>query len=388
VIIDEQPFMVTHVAEDMAAITGGVPAVVYQLSKNLVGCGITNEIVYSCGTLESIYNGVAVYEYPPSRIGRLWFYSHQLRCSLKRLIKPYSGGLARVLHIHGAWSAPQFFSAIYAYKNKTPFIFTAHGMLEPWLWNNQGLWIAIKKRVYWHFFAKAALSRATVIHAITPLEMRHLSKLFPDSRIEVIPNAIDVLDLENLPRKKIRKTILFLGRIESKKGIDILLEAFASADLSAEWSLEIVGPVWSQNYLNSLHKIIEVGNMKARVTFLGPLFGSEKQEKIDTSWVLVAPSYSEVVGLVNLEASSRCVPTITTYQTGLYDWEDGGGILIEPNIGELTEALKNVCAWTLEERVEKGLLSYSLIKSRYSWEVVMKQWTTLYSSIINRECRA
>jgi glycosyltransferase involved in cell wall biosynthesis len=259
-------------------------------------------------------------------------------------------------------------------------------MLEPWLWDKQGLWISIKKRIYWHLFAKAALSRATVIHAITPLEKKHLSKLFPSSRIEVIPNAIDVLDFEELTKKDIKKTILFLGRIEPKKGVDILLEAFANADLDSEWKLEIVGPVWSQNYINNLLKIIEARGIQARVRFLGPLFGLEKQEKIDTSWVLVAPSHSEVVGLVNLEASSRGVPTITTYQTGLYDWEDGGGVLIEPNVSSLTAALKRVCSWTTEERVERGKLSHHLIKSRYSWDVIVEKWMTLYASILNGEC--
>ncbi len=385
---DGRSLIVTHVAEDMAIITGGVPAVICQLSKRLLEHGIANEVIYASGRQELIFDGVTAHQYPPSSIGRIWFYSNQLKHSLRQLIKPFSGDLIRVLHIHGAWSAPQFFSAINAYKSKTPFIFTAHGMLEPWLWDKQGLWISIKKRIYWYLFAKAALSRATVIHAITPLEMSHLSKLFPDIRIEVIPNAIDVLDLENIPKRCITKTILFLGRIEPKKGVDILLEAFSEANLDSEWNLEIVGPVWSESYFNRLCEIVERKNIQARVRFLGPLFGPEKQEKIDSSWVLVAPSYSDTVALVNLEASSRGVPTITTYQTGLYDWEDGGGILIEPNVGSLSEALKITCSWTLDERVRRGISSHSLIKNRYSWEVVIKKWITLYSSILNKECCA
>ena len=383
--IASQSLIVTHVAEDMAKITGGIPAVVCQLSQRLSYKGISSEVVYASGNVEPILDGVVMHKYPPSRIGRLWFYSSQLKYGLRCLIQPSSDGITKVLHVHGAWSAPQFLSAINAYKSKVPIVFTAHGMLEPWLWNNQGIWILIKKRIYWHFFAKRVLSRASVIHAITPLEMTHLSKLFPGSRIEIIPNAVDILDLDKLPSKCIAKRILFLGRIEPKKGVDLLLHAFADANLGSEWSLEIAGPIWSNSYYNRLCKIIDSRNIHAGVRFLGPLFGLEKQEKIDTSWVLAAPSYSEVVGLVNLEASSRRVPTITTYQTGLYDWEDGGGILIDPTIASLAKALKIACSWSLDERIKRGISSHGLIKQRYSWEVVIKKWAILYSSTLNEK---
>lgn len=384
--IEAQSLLVTHVAEDMSTITGGVPAVIYQLSRRLFEGGISSEVAYAVG--DSTYDGVLHFKYPPSRFGRLWFYSHQLQRGLKNLLRPFRQDLKKVLHIHGVWSAPQFFSAVYAFKSKTPFIFSAHGMLEPWLWDRQGFINYIKKKVYWYLFVKNTISRASVIHAITPLEANNLSKLFPSSHIEVIPNAVDVADIEELPKNPLSKRILFLGRIEPKKGVDVLLEAFSDADLESEWILEIVGPVWSENYYKQLCKIVDSRNMQARIFFLGPLFGLEKQQKIDSSWVLIAPSHSEVIGLVNLEASSRAVPSITTYQTGLYDWEDGGGILIEPNVNSLTKAIKIACSWTLEERIKKGILSHELVKVRYSWDVVIKQWINLYLSILSEDQRA
>ena len=61
--------------------------------------------------------------------------------------------------------------------------------------------------------------------------------------------------------------------------------------------------------------------------FLGPVYGAEKWALIQRAWAMIVPSYSEVVGMVNLEAALCSVPSITTYETGLTDWNEGGGDL-------------------------------------------------------------
>lgn len=98
----------------------------------------------------------------------------------------------------------------------------------------------------------------------------------------------------------------------------------------------------------------------------GPLFGEEKRNLIDTEWVLAAPSHSEVVGLVNLEAAARCLPTITTHQTGLHDWEPGDGLLVEPNVDALGQALEAACSWSEQEQRDRGMASRRLVQQRYS----------------------
>ncbi|HUW75526.1 MAG TPA: glycosyltransferase [Gallionella sp.] len=371
---------VVHVAEDVARIAGGVPAVVHQLSERLSRNGIPVQIVHATGDPGELPPGVEVFTFPPTGLGRLWSWGRGLRGGVARLAEA-SNGDAPVFHVHGAWSAPQYFAARTAHQAGVPFVFTAHGMLEPWLWDQQGWKIRAKKRVYWSALAYPSLSKASVIHAITPLEQKHLARLFPNNRIEVIPNAIDMSDTEECPQDERCKTILFLGRIEPKKGVDVLLRAFASAQISKEWSIDVVGPAWSQAYLSVLKSIVDECELGERVRFRGPLFGEEKRKLIDTAWVLTAPSHSEVVGLVNLEAAARCLPSITTRQTGLYDWEQGGGILIEPNDDDLCRALEATCSWSAQEQRDRGLASRRLVQQRYSWQVVMPMWIQLYSSL-------
>ena len=368
---------VVHVAEDVARIAGGVPAVVCQLSERLSRNGVSVQIVHATGNPGELPPGVAVFTYPPTSLGKLWSWGYGLQNGLERLAED-----AKLFHVHGAWSAPQYFAARVAHKADVPFVFTAHGMLEPWLWNQQGLRIRTKKRIYWSALAYPVFKNASVIHAITSLEQKNLARLFPNNRIEVIPNAIDVSEEAEIhPQVERGKIILFLGRIDPKKGVDVLLRAFARAKIDKEWSVHIVGPTWSQLYLSGLKAIVEECGLSQRVRFHGPLFGNEKQKLIDSAWVLAVPSHSEAVGLVNLEAAVGCLPTITTHQTGLHDWEQGGGLLVEPSDDEFVRALEKACSWSAQEQRDRGLASRRLVQQRYSWQAVMPMWIQLYSSL-------
>jgi len=371
---------VTHVTEDISAIAGGVPAVVRQLSERFVGLGILVQIAHATGAPSDLPAEVDVFTFPPTGLGHAWALGHGLREGVAQLAAP-ADGYRSVFHIHGAWSAPQYFAARSAHASGTPFVFTAHGMLDPWLWNEQGWRVRLKKRAYWAAAAYPVLSKASVIHALTPLERQHLSRLFPQNRIEVIPNAIDVEDLEECPRSERSKTLLFLGRIEPKKGVDLLLRAFAKARISSEWSLDIVGPVWTQTYLSELKAIVKEFELEERVRFRGPLFGEEKRKMIDAAWVMVAPSHSEGLSLVNLEAAARGLPSITTPPAGLHDWESGGGLLVEPNDGAVRKAIETSCSWSAQEQRDRGVASRRLVQQRYSWQVVLPMWSQLYSSL-------
>jgi len=215
------------------------------------------------------------------------------------------------------------------------------------------------------------------------MERDELHALLPGSRIEVIPNAIELPPAGGAQQPR-QRTVLFLGRIEPKKGVDILVRAFAAAGLARDWRLDIAGPSWSDSYLAQLKTLVREGGIADRVRFLGPVFGPAKEELLAQAWVMAAPSHSEVVGLVNLEAAARCLPSITTHQTGLWDWEEGGGTLVQPAVQELARALRAASAWSDGERSERGLASRLLVARRYSWAAVMPQWQRLYQDMTER----
>ncbi len=370
------------VSEDHSAVAGGVPAVVDQLSRRVADKGVPVSIL-CVKEQESIVSGkVDMNCVSPVGLGVKWGWSRGLRPTIERLSHPSEH---TVFHLHGIWMAPHYVGAKVARERNIPFVVSAHGMLEPWLWKQQGWKVRLKKETYWRLFAYPVLSCADVVHAITPLERDNLRALFPTNRIEVIPNAIDLNETPLVDSRSNReKLILFLGRIDPKKGVDILLNAFAEAKLGNDWRVVVIGPTWSISYQEELARIVSERNLIGRVEFLGAVFGEEKLRWIRKAWVLAVPSHSEAVGLVNLEAAANCVPSITTYQTGLYDWTEGGGLLIEPNVEQMKGALIQASAWTDQEREARGWASRALVCKRYSWEAILPQWMSLYDSLVDR----
>ena len=375
---------VLHVAEEMAALAGGVPAVVRQLSRRLASAGHDVSVAHVRGDASDLADAAMVTKYEPAGLRRVWGHSPALLLGMQAAsaVMADRGG---VVHIHGVWAAPQMLAAKCCAASAAPFVFTAHGMLEPWLWNQQGWAVKVKKRLFWQLVAQPRLRHSTAVHAITPLERDHLSRLLPGCNAVVIPNAIDLVDDPVASSRAREPVVLFLGRIEPKKGVDILIRAFAQARLSADWRLELVGPSWSDDYLQALQGLVDESGLSSRVHFRGPLFGADKQKLLDTAWVMAAPSHSEVVGLVNLEAGAHCLPSITTHQTGLGDWMAGGGLLIEPEVDALRKALVTASSWSAAEQRERGVASRQLVERRYSWAAVTPLWQALYSDLVNKK---
>jgi glycosyltransferase involved in cell wall biosynthesis len=384
---------VLHVTEDMAAVSGGVPAVVRQLSRRWAGLGERVTVLHAKGDASDLADVAEVLRCPPQGIGRAWSLGPALRPTL-------SGTLARlagqggVLHVHGLWTAPATLAPDLARRSGVPAVFTAHGMLVPWLWNQQGAAVRLKKAAFWRLLGAPALRQCGVVHAITPMERDELQALLPASRIEVIPNAIELASEPEVGAGSTRPAaperdhlILFLGRIEPKKGADILIRAFARAvdqGLGADWRLCIAGPPWSERYLGTLQALVRDSGLGSRVEFTGAVFGAAKQALLARAWVLAVPSHSEVVGLVNLEAAAASLPSITTHQTGLWDWEEGGGLLIQPDDDALARALLETAGWSAAEQRQRGQASRRLVQRRYSWQAVLPQWRALYDDLASR----
>ncbi len=303
-----------------------------------------------------------------------------------RIVDKYEISL---IHVHGIWRAANLAGLIAASKSNTPVILSSHGMLEQWLWKEQGFMKECKKRIYFNLVFKKALPHNLVVHAITSREKENLKGYFPGKRIVSIPNAINI-DLENQPEgvnkaEPLETTIVFLGRLHPVKGIEVLLEAFCKANLPEKWKVQVIGPEEDLEYVNRLKVLVREKGIEDRVTFLAPIFDEEKLQLLRRAWVLVMPSYSEVIGMVNLEAALCNTPSITTFETGLTDWEKGGGVLVHPEISHLTEALLKVSQWSNEERIERGRKSFDFVKKNYSWGSTFPRWKELYTRVIKDE---
>lgn len=357
---------ISHILEDFTLMSGGLRTVVKDLNFNLSAKGIFSEII----STKSEHND-SILLAKRDLYKEVWCYSK----SLKNLLTNIQSD---ILHIHGVWMYPQYIASKIAYNSHKPYIITPHGMLEPWLWEKSKL----KKQIYFNLLIEKYFSKANVLHAITLSEKDNLFKLFRHKSIEVIPNSISYNYIEsmNIQKQETEKYILFVGRIDPKKGIDILINALSKIK-NKNIKLKIAGP--SNNYQMELIKIVKNLNIESNVEFLGMVSGREKYQLYKNAWIFVAPSYSEVVGMVNLEAGILGTPVITTFQTGLDNqWNNNGGILINPNVDELIYTLNEAIEWSESERNERGNKLREFIIQKYSWENNIHRWIELYNGLV------
>jgi len=376
---------ITHVLEDFSREGGGLPVMVAGQMQWQIAAGWDVALIQTAAHHLPIPDGVALYTCLPSRWGRAWRWSRDLHALIRNVLSERGG----IVHIHGVWTAPQYLAAGYAGKMHMPCIVSPHGQLMPALASSAGgetsLW---KKRLYRALIANDLLRHASVLHAITNVEADVIRITCPKNRIEVIPHGIDIklLDREisSIPATKQadnRRTILFLGRLDYRKGIELLIRAFSQARLPGFWQLVIAGPDDHPGYRQRISKLIQGMDCRSRIAFLDPVFGQEKWLQYLDADLFCLPSSSEVMGLVNLEAALCGLPVLTTPQAGLEGWQEAGGLLIAPNLDAWVAALRQATGWSEEERQRRGARLRDWVCQRYNTGRMQRLWTDMYSSL-------
>ncbi len=198
----------------------------------------------------------------------------------------------------------------------------------------------------------------------------------------VIPNGVDVGEFEKVKTEKSSyPSILFVGRLDAVKGVDILLRAFKSLIASGdrESRLRIVGYGFEENNLKQLAQSLGITE---QVDFLGKVTGSDLMALYKSSWVFVLPSWSEGHPLTLLEAWAACLPVVAT------DVGDVARYVIDGKNGRLVSAgdvsrLAQAIAQVLNDpqRSRMGDRGFQLVRGKYTWERAAASTVAIFGNI-------
>ena len=375
----KKKFNVIHIVEDASLDTGGgIATVVKILTTDMCNDSLKHEVICNNSSELPLSNGAGkITVFNKSDLFG-WGYSMELKDHLEMKSKEPN----TIFHVHGIWKAIHYLAFKSSKRNGTPCLVSLHGILEPNLSNAQGVLKRLKKGLYWKILSRT-FGDLQNIHAITSIEAGNLKSIFSKSNISIIPNSMEIcLNLDISSIKEDEKYFLFIGRLVGPKGIDVLVESFISSNLAPNFKLKIVGPIEDASLWRKIEKIIDQHDS---IEYLGFRSGKEKDDLIAAAWSVVLPSRMETIGMVNLEAAGLGCPSITTYETGLDDWEEGGGILIESNsIEACKNALLMAGSWSVSERKTRGQRSHHLARQRYSIPVTNLSWENLYSKLLGQ----
>ncbi len=322
---------------------------------------------------------------------------YPLRPRLFRTIGPKRLGLAPhltkalmaanhdIVHQHGLWQA--FSASVLSWRKKTgrPVIVSPRGMLSPWALRRSS-W---KKGMAATTFERANLNGARLIHALTQAEQDDIQAWAPGAEVVVIPNGVDpapkLLPVGHVINKP--KTLLFLGRLDPKKGLSELIHAWAQVGQQRpNWRLVIAG--WGEiAFERSLRQQAAWLGIGDRIAFSGPLYGARKAHALAAADAFVLPSHSEGQPMAVLEAWAAGRPVLMTEACNLPEgFSEGAALKIDARPGRLAPQL--VDALGRADLPDFGLRGRKLVAERFSWDVTAAAHVNAYRSIAGRVTKA
>ncbi len=194
-----------------------------------------------------------------------------------------------------------------------------------------------------------------------------IEKGIPESRIEVVPNAVDSRLYVTSSLSSDRQIIGYLGRIKRYKSVDHLISAFAKITNNfSNAELLIVGDGDNIDELKGLtHKL----GIESRVKFTGKVSEDEKVKLLQQMTFLVNPSAKEGWGLTIIESNACGKTVIAADVPGLRDsvLDNQTGMLYEyGNIDSLAAKMKLLLSdEALRHKLEQEVVRWA---SNFTWE--------------------
>jgi phosphatidyl-myo-inositol alpha-mannosyltransferase len=178
-------------------------------------------------------------------------------------------------------------------------------------------------------YTKSILKFFDALTAVSDAAAQYVRKLTTES-IEIIPNGIDLKKYhpKRIPGSGGKRRLLFIGRLEGRKGVNHLIDAFGILN-DPDSELVIAGNGPDRAKLES-----QVGAMRlANISFLGYVTEEEKLRLLRESDVFVSPAiYGESFGIVLLEAMATATPIVAANNPGYSSVMQGRGMisLVDP----------------------------------------------------------
>jgi glycosyltransferase involved in cell wall biosynthesis len=381
---------ILHVIPSVAAVHGGPSVMLGMMARGLSESGMEIHVATTdddgAGRLDVRYGEPLVSGGVTS-----WYFRRQTR--FYKVSRPLSTWLSKhvtdyqVVHIHALFSYAALAAAYWAHKRGVPYVVRPLGTLNRWGMENRRPWL---KRLSFRFLEKRILERAALVHYTSEQERTEAELLNVHTRSEVIANPVPSFEGETsadrfrsaYPELRDRQIILFLSRFDRKKGLDLLLPAFARVRASFPTAALVLVGSGPKDLLTELHSQANALGIAADVFWPGFLKGELKQAAYLDADVFVLPSYSENFGIAVVEAMAAGCPVVVSDQVAIHGEISGAnaGLVVACN----PEALAGAICRLLADRSARALMGSNgkcLTQTQYSLETVTRKLVTAYNAI-------
>src|SRR6266516_6180386 len=296
-----------------------------------------------------------------------------------------------VVHVHSLYLFHTLVAGLLCRRYEIPYVVRPHGTLDPYhRARHPG-----RKAVYDRLFERRNLDRAAGIHCTSDTEREAVEHLGLRAPCFVIPHGIEPFVrpspraagelFERYPELAGRKLVTFVGRLTPKKGLDVLVEAFAAvaaADPRAQ--LVVAGP--DDEGLGARARAQAASlRLTDRVSLLGLVTGETKAALLQQSSVFVLPSADENLGVGVFEAMASGLPVVVT--PGVAPHAEiaaaDGGVVVDRRPDAVAEAVAGLLS-DLPRARRLGENGRRLVAERYSWQSAAEGLESMYFDAVAR----
>jgi len=288
-----------------------------------------------------------------------------------------------LIHFHEILNIRIHFLSCLLIKLSIPYIFSLHGNLDEWSVNQS----YFKKKIFFYLFKKNfLLSSGLQISSYEELKEARMFINKKNTNYFLIPNGVEIkVDEIIFKKKEIDNNIklLFFGRVDPKKGIDIILNALKKLRHSQKkYSLTIIGPA-KEDYKNKIIDLIDDLKLNSYVTILKPVYDKISKIKILSSHdIFILPSYEEADSIALKESLACGTPVIISKQCRLNDVADYNcGLIISNKSEDLILAIEKMSNRDLINIMAKN--SIKLINEKFTSDLVNKNFYDIYFDVAN-----
>lgn len=296
-----------------------------------------------------------------------------------------------VMHVHSLYLYTTLVACREAGRRGVPYVVRPHGTLDPYLRRRHPLRKALLDRLA----QRRHLDRAAAIHFTSEDERELVRPLGIRAPGVVVPLGVNLREFERLPAQGSfrarhpelaeKRLVVFLGRVTPKKGLDLLVTAFAAVVAAVpDAHLVIAGPD-DDGYGRTVDRQLRSLRLRERTTVLGMLLGEQKLEVLADTDVWVLPSYTENFAMAAVEAMACGLPVVLSDRVNIHRevLAAGAGLVVGCEAGLVAAAIRRVLG-DAELRRRLRHAAPELVRRAFTWEVAARRLVALYAQLTTR----
>jgi glycosyltransferase involved in cell wall biosynthesis len=280
-----------------------------------------------------------------------------------------------ILHGHGLWLMPNIYPSWAARRGRARVVISPRGMLSA----EALAFSRLRKRAFWRMFQARVLAEAACLHATSAAELGDIRAAGLTNPVAVIPNGVQLPPPTPIGNRYGPPTVLSLGRVHPKKGLDVLLRAWAGVEADhPDWRLRIIGPA-EHGHDDELKALSAALNLR-RVSIEGPAYGPARLAAYRDADLFVLPTRSENFAMTVAEALGAGIPVISSKGAPWAGLEvEGCGWWIDHGPEPLAATLQSALDLPRESLRSMGARGREWMARDFSWDRIAGDMLAVYA---------